>query len=167
MPTRFSVIATTPVMVDNRVFVTAPDGEGGKLFRLKSDGERVQVDELWRASLDSCQGGVVHVDGALYGGMYHERKQWVSLDVRTGAVRFQLNDFAKGSLIYADKRLYCLSEEGEVALLNPGAKGFEVAGRFRLVPGRKSDAWTHPVIANGRLYLRYHETLFCYDVRVK
>ncbi len=68
---------------------------------------------------------------------------------------------------FADQRLYCLSEEGEAALLHPGANEFEVAGRFRLVPERKSDAWTHPVIAHGRLYLRYHETLFCYNVRAK
>jgi len=99
--------------------------------------------------------------------MYERREEWVSLDAQTGEVRFRLSNLAKGSLLYADKRLYCLSEEGEVALLNPTAKEFEVTGRFRLVPGRKSDAWTHPVISNGRLYLRYHETLFCYDVRTK
>jgi len=165
MQTRYSVIAITPVLVGDAVFVTAPDGEGGKLYRLPTDGPPVRVEELWRSELDTCQGGVVHVNGALYGAMYHKRKEWVSLDTRTGAVRFRLNDFAKGPLLYADKRLYCLSEEGEVVLLDTGAKAFDVTGRFRLVPERKGDAWTHPVIANGRLYLRYHETLFCYDVR--
>ena len=104
---------------------------------------------------------------ALYGAMYRERKTWLCLDAKTGDVRYRLENLAKGPLLYADSRLYCLSEEGEVALLNPTAKSFEVAGRFRLVPERKSDAWTHPVISNGRLYLRYHEALFCYDVRTK
>jgi outer membrane protein assembly factor BamB len=167
MQTRYSVIAMTPVLVGDSVFVTAPHGEGGKLYRLRTDGPRVDVETLWRTNLDACQGGVLQVDGALYGAMYDRAKEWVSLDARTGTTRFKLNDFAKGPLLYADKRLYCLSEQGEVALVNPGAKGFEVVGRFRLVPERTSDAWTHPVIANGRLYLRYHETLFCYDVRAK
>jgi len=167
MHTRYSVIAMTPVVVGDSVFVTAPHGEGGKFYRLRADGPRMEVEKLWRTDLDACQGGVVHVNGALYGAMYDRAREWVSVDARTGATRFKLNDFAKGPLLYADKRLYCLSEQGEAVLLNPGMDRFEVKGRFRLVPERKSDAWTHPVIANGRLYLRYHETLFCYDVRVK
>ena len=165
--TRYNVIANTPVLVGDGVFVTAPDSEGGKLYRLRADGPQMRVEEVWRTELDTCQGGVVQVKGALYGAMYRQRKDWACLDSQTGSVRFQLSDLAKGPLLYADNRLYCLSEEGEVALLNPTAKEFEVTGRFRLVSGRKSDAWTHPVISDGRLYLRYHETLFCYEVRAK
>jgi outer membrane protein assembly factor BamB len=168
LPTRHQVIATTPVLVGDAVFVTAPDGEGGKLYRLHPEGERVRVEQLWRTELDTCQGGVVHHDGAMYGAMYRKRKEWVSLDARTGEVRAQFKeDLAKGAVLYADGRLYCLSEEGEVALLKPGADKLEAVGRFRLVPERKSDAWTHPVIVDGRLYLRYHETLFCYDIQAR
>lgn len=167
MPTRYSVIATTPVRVGDGVFVTAPDGQGGKLFRLRTDGPQVRVEETWSTELDTCQGGVVLVNGTLYGAMYRERKTWLCLDAQKGKTRYRLDDLAKGPLLYADKRLYCLSEEGEVALLNPTEKSFEIAGRFRLVPERKSDAWTHPVISAGRLYLRYHETLFCYDLQAK
>ena len=167
MPTRYSVIAITPVRVRDGVFVTAPDGQGGRLFRLRADGPQFRVEEAWHTDLDTCQGGVVLVNDVLYGAMYRERKTWLCLNAQTGKVRYRLDDLAKGPLLYADKRLYCLSEEGEAALLNPTADGFEVMGRFRLVPERKSDAWTHPVISNNRLYLRYHETLFCYDVRAK
>lgn len=168
LPTRHQVIATTPVLVGDAVFVTAPDGEGGKLYRLHPEGERVRVEQLWRTELDACQGGVVHHDGALYGAMYRKRKEWVSLDARTGEVRAQFKeDLAKGAVLYADGRLYCLSEEGEVALLKPSSDKLEAVGRFRLVPERKSDAWTHPVIVDGRLYLRYHETLYCYDVQAR
>jgi len=165
--TRYSVIATTPVQLEDGVFVTAPDGDGGRFYRLHPDGKGLRVEEGWRTELDSCQGGVVYANGALYSAMYHPRKQWVCLDAQNGEVRFRLNDLAKGPLLYADKRLYCLSEEGEVALLNPTATEFKVEGRFSLVPERKSDAWTHPVISTGRLYLRYHETLFCFDVQAK
>jgi outer membrane protein assembly factor BamB len=165
MPTRHQVIATTPVLSGDGVFVTAPHGEGGRLLRLRSDGSRLDVSTLWRTDLDACQGGAVVMDGIFYGAMYSRAREWVGLDARTGEARSRLNDFAKGSLLAADGRLYCLSEQGEVALLNPGSGSLEVAGRFRLVPERKNDAWTHPVIANGRLYLRYQETLFCYDIR--
>jgi hypothetical protein len=89
----------------------------------------------------------------------------MALDARTGTVRGELQGLAKGAPLWADGRLYCMAEDGEVALLAPAANGFEFAGRFRLVPERVSDAWAHPVIAHGRLYLRYHETLFCFQVR--
>lgn len=165
--TRYSVIATTPVRVGDAVFATAPDGDGGRLYRLRNEGKAVQVETAWRTELDCCQGGAVFAEGALFGAMYGQPKTWVQLDVATGKVRSEFKGLAKGPLLYADRRLYCLSEEGEVALLKTGPNGLESAGRFRLVPERKSDVWTHPIIANGALYLRYHETLFCYDVRAK
>jgi len=42
---------------------------------------------------------------------------------------------------------------------------FEIDGQFRLLPERVGDAWAHPVLLHGRLYLRYHDNLWCYDVR--
>lgn len=165
LPTRYSVIAITPVWTGEGVFVTAPDGPGGSLYRLRVAGRRVEVQQGWQTDLDTCQGGVVHVNGTIYGAHYRQARRWVGLDARTGAVRFELTGLAKGAALWAEGRLYCLAEDGEVALLNPATNGFEFAGRFRLVPERVSDAWAHPVIAHGRLYLRYHETLFCFDVR--
>lgn len=163
--TRFSVIAATPVLVDDAVFVTAPDTDDAGLYRIRNRPGGVDVEKLWSTPFDTCHGGHVRVGDALYGAWYRRGKGWACLDVRTGAVRYQLNDLAKGSILYADGRLYCLSEEGEMALLKPTLTGFEYAGRFPLVADRKSDVWTHPVILDRRLYLRYHDTLFCYDIR--
>jgi outer membrane protein assembly factor BamB len=107
------------------------------------------------------------VNGSLYGSWYRRGKGWACLNPATGEVRYDTNLMAKGAVLYADKRLYCLSEEGEMILLNPTETRFEVTGRFRLVEGRQNDVWPHPVILNRRLYLRYHETLRCYDVSVR
>ena len=54
-----------------------------------------------------------------------------------------------------------------MALLKPTATGFEFTGRFSPLEEPKKDTWAQPVICDGRLYLRYHEFLFCYDVRAK
>lgn len=164
LPTRHHVIGVTPVLVDDAVFVTAPHTEGGGLYQIVPQGSGVRVERLWASELDTCHGGLVLVGDTLFGSWYG-RRGWAGLDARTGALRCQTQELAKGAVLYAERRLYCLSEEGEMALLNPTAKGFEFAGRFRLVPGRTSDAWTHPVILDGRLYLRYLETLYCYDIR--
>jgi hypothetical protein len=41
--------------------------------------------------------------------------------------------------------------------------GFETMGSFQLAD--EKDVWAHPVICDGKLFLRCHETLFCYDIR--
>jgi outer membrane protein assembly factor BamB len=166
LPTRYSVIAATPVLVGDSVFITAPDtDEGGKLFRVWWEPPTVSVETVWTTPFDTCHGGQVLVDGTLYGSWYRRGKGWAAVDVKTGVIRCQLRDLAQGSVLYADGRLYCLSQEGEMALIKPAADHLEVTGRFRLVPERKSDVWTHPVILDGRLYLRYQDRLSCYDVR--
>jgi len=109
----------------------------------------------------------VLVDGFLYGAGYRKNDGWFCVDAKTGKVRYEKRDLHSGSVLCADGRLYCLSERGEMALLKPAPGGFETRGRFVLVPGRKRDVWPHPVIHNKRLYLRYHENLYCYDVRAK
>lgn len=167
MRTRHQVIAMAPVLVNGGVFVTAPDTPDAALLRIRFEGDGVVVEQPWITRLDTCHGGVVVKDGALYGSWYRARKGWACVDGATGEVRYETDAIAKGSVLYADGRLYCLAEDGEMCLVKPTASGFEFNGRFRLVPERKSDVWTHPVIHEGRLYLRYHETLFCYDVQAR
>jgi hypothetical protein len=74
------------------------------------------------------------------------------------------------SLCYADGRLYLHGENGEVALVEPSPKGYREKGRFTPPdqPKRVNEmekAWTYPVVANGRLYIRDHGMLWCYDVQ--
>ena len=166
--TRYSVLAVSPVLVGDAVFMTAPIGPPGQLYRLvapRAAGQPVGVEDGWTTALDTCQGGVVHRDGRLYGSTYPRRGSWQALDARTGALLYESAEFLKGTTMWADERLYTLAEDGWMALLEPTEKEFAVRGRFRLAAARDRDAWAHPVIHDGRLYLRYHDTVSCYDVR--
>jgi len=165
MPTRWEVLGIAPVLYNDAVFVTGPDGRGGKLFRIHVDGPNVRVEEAWTTAMDTCHGGVVLVDGLFYGSWYRGFNGWGCVDGQTGKTRYRTPELAMGSVTYADGRLYCLSQRGVVALLKPTPTGFEFTGRFRLTDGRRRDAWAHPVICDGRLYLRYHDNLYCYDIR--
>ena len=77
----------------------------------------------------------------------------------------------KGAVSAADGRLYCLEEDsGTVALIEPSPEGYKEHGRFTLQPqssqrSRRGKIWTHPVIADGKLYLRDQELLFCFDIK--
>jgi outer membrane protein assembly factor BamB len=164
-PSLHQALCSTPLLAGDGVFVTSPDRYGGALYRLSVAGGETRVTDAWETPVDTLHGQAVLVDGTIYASAYQAFRGWGAIDAKTGRVRHEYNDLAPGSVLQADGRLYCLSEQGDMALLKPGEKGLEPASRFRLVPDRKSDAWTHPVILDGRLYLRYHETLYCYDVK--
>ena len=171
---RYEVIGAVPVLHGDSVFFTAPDQFGGRLFRITADAESVRLEQAWETAVDNCHGALVLVDGHLYGSGYRRLNAWVCLDVETGATRYTTTDWTKGSVTYADGRLYALSEDGLVSLLEPADEGFQVRGQFHLrdsgagPPGKgkaRKDVWAHPVVCNGRLYLRDHDTLFCFDIR--
>ena len=115
--------------------------------------------------MDCCTGAVLLVDGLLFGSGYQKHKSWLCLDWKSGQPRYEFKGLATSSAVYAEGRFYCLAEDGQAALLKPGPERLEISGRFRLTPEKTHDAWAYPVLLRGRLYLRYHDTLWCYEVR--
>ena len=71
------------------------------------------------------------------------------------------------ALAFADERLYYRLENGTMLLVEPDSKKYVERGRFRQPDRSGSPAWTHPVIANGKLYLRDQDVLLCYDIKAK
>ena len=114
-------------------------------------------------------GGVILLDDHLYG--YSDNRGWTCQDFKTGeAVWSEEEKLGKGSIAYADRRFYLLSQdEGTVVLIEASPKGWTEHGRFTLPRDSKIRQpkwliWTHPVISGGRLYLRNQNLLFSYDV---
>ncbi len=161
------VNVSTPVYDSGRVFFMTPYAEHGRQYRLRPDGVEISAEHVWTSPIDAVTGGAVLVDGTLFAAGYRECKWWLAIDWQSGRTEYELKDLTTGSAIYADGRLYCLDERGVAALLKPSDGGLEVAGRFPLVADRVSDAWAHPVVLDGRLYLRYHESLWCYEVHAQ
>ena len=159
------VNASTPIYGSGSVYYVTPYAEMGRAYRLVTEGQALIAKHIWTSGLDTVTGSAVLIDGMLYSAGYRESKWWFAVDWQTGKTRYELKDFTTGSAIYADGRLYCLDEKGSAGLLKPGPDGLQVAGRFALVEEKVRDAWAHPVLHDGRLYLRYHDTLFCYDVK--
>ncbi|MDB6149339.1 MAG: hypothetical protein JWQ44_787 [Chthoniobacter sp.] len=167
-PTTYSVISMMPALVGSSVFMTAPHGKGGGLFELKpptTKGAPVGAEDRWRTTLDTLQGCVVQVGEKLIGSFYGGRKGWAAISTQTGEVLYTLADTAKGAPLVADGRIYALCEDGWMLLLEAGETQFTEHGRFRFVKADRRDAWAHPVVLDGRLYLRFHEKLVCHDVR--
>lgn len=167
LQTKYEVIAMTPAVIGDCVFMTAPDSTDGRLLRVRMVGGNVDVEEVWKTTLDTCHGGVIPMDGVLFGSFYRANNGFAAIDAKTGKELYRSRELAMGSMVWADGRLYYLSQQGVMTLIKADAEGHEVVGRFKLVEGRKDDVWAHPVILDGRMYLRYHDRLYCYDVKAK
>jgi len=154
-----------PVYYSGSIFYVTPYAEHGRVYHLRADQQGIVAQHVWTSPLDTVTGGAVLVDGTLFAAGYKRSKWWFGVDWQTGQTKYELKDLTTGAAIYADERLYCLDERGTVALLKAGTYGLEIVTCFRLLTDSVSDAWAHPVLNDGRLYIRYHDTLWCYDVR--
>ncbi|MCX7591268.1 MAG: PQQ-like beta-propeller repeat protein [Kiritimatiellae bacterium] len=164
---QWKVHATTPVFSEGGLFFTSGYGAGSFRLDLEINGENVSVSQKWRdPNLDNHHGGVVMVDGFVYG--YGDRGGWTCLDFKTGAAKWTSKAFGKGSITYADGMLYCYSErDGTMVLARATPEKWEEVSRFKVPSGGIQEYWAHPVVFGGRLYVRHSDVLYCYDVKAK
>jgi len=163
-PNKYSVHANTPLYHDGYLYCVSGYGKGGVMLKIAADGSAKQ--EIWRnASLDNRMGGVVLVNGNIYGSD-DANKAWWCLDWKTGKEIYSEKITNKGTIIFADGMLYCYGDTGEIVLVQPLTDGFKKISSFK-VPFGTNQHWAHLVIANGRLYVRHGISLMVYDIRKK
>ncbi len=161
-----NTVNTTPVLSGRMLLFTDSSPDYGVVFGVKLDDDA--ASQVWSRELKITHGGAVSVAGRLLGSSTRgEVVGWLQADVETGRTTQvkAAGDLADGSMIVADGRFYCLTVRGTMTLQELTETGFRTAGTFRLAEGKDQDAWAHPVICQGRLFLRYHDVLYCYDVR--
>jgi outer membrane protein assembly factor BamB len=160
--TRHDINPNTPLYHKGYVYTVSGYGTGGQMFKLSPDGKK--MDLVWKQKkLDSQMGSVILSGGYIYGSG-HRNRGWHCLDWKTGDVQFTAKDVGKkGNIIFSDGMLYCYGENGEIALVKPNPKKFEVVSSFEIDKG-SGPHWSHPVIKKGRLYVRHGEFLMVYDI---
>lgn len=163
-PGKVAVIPT-PVVSDNIVFVTSGYNVGCNGFRVTKDGSIWNAEQIYaKQQYANHHGGVVLLDGYVYGS---NGGTFRCLDIKTGEFAFEGRSVGKGATLYADGHLYLRSEKGPVALIEATPERLNEVSRFDQPERSNRDAWPHPVIANGKLYLRDQDLLLCYDVKKK
>ena len=163
-----TAVCATPIYHNGHVYITSSYGAGCKLVRI--DGAN-NVEEVYaNKNMKNHHGGVVRLGDYLYG--YSDGVGWTCQNLMSGEIVWNdKQSLGKGCLTCADGKFYCLGEgDGSVALIDASPEGWKEHGRFTLDPQtefRKPSGriWTHPVIANGRLYLRDQDLIYCYDVK--
>ena len=162
-------VIPTPVVAGNDVYFTSGYGAGGELVQIGTDGKSAKVLNKTSA-VANHHGGVIELDGKLYG--HSDAKEWFCYDYRAGGddLAWTSSKLDKGSITYADGQFYCYGQgKGTLVTIKASDKAWEETGRFAIPETSKlrpsqGKVWAHPVVADGRLYLRDYETLFVYDI---
>jgi len=164
---------TTPLFHNGSVIVSGCWRRGTTSLQLRVSGDECSAKEHWRnETLDNKQGGIVLVDGKLYGYAESQNRSrpWMCIDFKSGATIFQSAPvkssykYKNGCLTYADGMFYLFSDNGNMALAKATDKVFKVTGRLRIKEPGKRPTWAHPVVFGGRLYIRYGDTLGVHNI---
>ncbi|MFO0805846.1 MAG: PQQ-binding-like beta-propeller repeat protein [Gemmataceae bacterium] len=164
------VAISTPLVLGDHVYASVGFGEGCDMVKIAANGGAFTATKVYaNKDVQNRDGGLILANGLVFG--HSEKGGWTCQDFVTGAVKWSDPGVGRGTVSFADGRLYCVAEKGgAVALVEPSAEGWTQTGRFKLPRESKlrkpsGALWTHPVVANGKLYVRDQELLFCFDVK--
>lgn len=155
----------TPVIFGDSVYAASGYGAGGGLVNIVKKDDKLEAEEaFFLKEMQNHHGGMVNVGGYLYCAA--DNGNLFCVDLREQKVAWKTNKcIGKGSLTFADGHLYVRNERGKVALVEANPKEFKEVGRFDQPERSNKDAWPHPVVAGGRLYLRDQDVLLCFNVK--
>lgn len=184
-----SVNASSPLLLDNQVYLSECYGPGGTLLDILPDGSARPIWE--NQSLRTHFMTAIHKDGYLYGvdghgprnaplvcielktgkEMWRAEPEWEET-VKTPNGELQVTRFpGRASLILAGSRCLMLGEFGHLVWLDLNPKGYRELERVRLFFAEET--WSMPALSRGLLYVCQNSRgidgtrprLICYDLR--
>ncbi len=160
-PGPFSVIASALFIPPDKVYFSGGDDAGAVLMRIKTEGGKATVEELWQTrTMKNHFNNAVLVGDHLYG---FDNATFKCLSVATGEQAWASRGLGKGSLLAADGNLLIvLADQGTLLLVEANPDAYTELARFQAMEGK---AWTAPALANGRLYLRDHDEMVALEMK--
>jgi outer membrane protein assembly factor BamB len=162
-----TAVIPTPIVRDDLVFFSAGYGRGGALLRQSADGDGVKVEEIYplNPKLGNKHGGIVLVGDYLYGDS-DDRGTPFCAELMTGEVKWKSRGSGKNSasVVAADEHVYIRYADGTMTLVKADPESFQEVSHFKVPGSGDRPSWAHPVICEGRLYLREGDKILCYKI---
>ena len=164
-----TAVAPTPIVRDNLVFFSAGYRRGGALLKQVpgADGD-VSVEEVYplKTELANKHGGIVLVGNYLYGDSDDQGIPFCA-ELLTGEVKWKARGSGRNSacVAAADGHVYFRYADGTMTLVKASPDALEEVGSFKVPGSGDRPSWSHPVIVDGKLYLRESDAILCYELR--
>ncbi len=169
-PLHGTAVIPTPIVRGDLVFVCVGYNVGGALLRQVPDGDGVKVEQVYglKRDLQNKHGGVVLIGDFLYADKGDGGVPYCA-ELMTGTVRWNTRGSGSqsASVTAADGHLYIRYANGTMVLVPADPKEYKETGSFKVPESGKRPGWSHPVVADGKLFLREQDSIFCYDIKQK
>ncbi|MGJ8695742.1 MAG: PQQ-binding-like beta-propeller repeat protein [Verrucomicrobiaceae bacterium] len=159
----------TPIVEGDYVFCSTGYGTGSALLKLVPKGSGAVAEEVYflkPKTLQNHHGGMVLVDGHIYCAHKHNGGDPICVELKTGEVKWGPEKgpgHGSACVTYVDGHLIYRYQSGHVALIEASPKGYRLKGSF-MPAHQEAESWAHPVVADGKLYLREQDRLMCYEL---
>ena len=163
-PTGNDINAAVPILLPgDRIFVSAAYDKGSVLLQMKSDGEKMSVEEVWRSHdvMENWMSSSVLLGEYLYG---FDEGILKCIEASTGEQKWAHRGFDRGTLLLADGHLIILGEGGNLGIAEANPSEYKGVAETQLLEGR---CFTPPTFVGGKLYLRNQKELVCVDLSAK
>lgn len=166
---RTTAVCPTPILKDDLVFFAAGYKRGGALVRQKpAEDGKVTIEEVYpmKTALANKHGGIVRVGDYIYGDSDDQGIPYCA-DLMTGEIKWKQRGSGKNSASFAaaDGHLYIHFANGMMVLAKADPSEYKEVGSFRVPGSGERPSWAHPVISDGKLYLREHDSILCFNIR--
>jgi outer membrane protein assembly factor BamB len=170
-----SVVAPAPVCFpDGKILLTAGYGAGSMVIKVTPSGNTYQVDVLKeylpKDGMASEQQTPLVWNGLLFGiqpkdaGPLRNQLICVSPDDVTKTIWTSGKEsrFGLGPYLIADNKMFVLSDDGTLTMIQPDGKKYIQLAQKKLFNGQ--DAWGPIAVADGRMILRDSKTMYCIKI---
>ncbi|MDR0794899.1 MAG: PQQ-like beta-propeller repeat protein [Tannerella sp.] len=175
-PAYRTAVIPTAIFQDNMIYVTNGYRGGCMGIQLTKQGDGVKAETVYTNPVITNQhGGVVLANGHIYGYSENPSASWVCQNFKTGKVVWEQKGqevgVGKGSVFCVGDRLLLMEERsGTITVISASPDGWKVFGKLEIPERSKIQTqdhmvWTHLVVANGKLYLKDHDLLFCFNLK--
>ncbi|CAN5270091.1 PQQ-like beta-propeller repeat protein [soil metagenome] len=172
---RRTAVIPTPVFFEDYIFFTAGYGAGCECYKLSGEGDDIKAEKVYTdyKTIANHHGGVIAIDDKVYG--HSDSGGWTcfAFTKANSDPVWQKSSFGKGSITYADGHFFCYQEkDGDLAVIKASTEGWNEVGHVKIpktstTRPNQGKVWAHPVIAQGKLFLRDFDLLFVYDLKSK
>ena len=161
----------TPLVSGDYVFASTGYQTGAAMLKLAKSGDGVTATEAYwldGKTFQNHHGGYVLVGQHIYGGHGHRRGAPICIDLASGKIVWggegtRNEGTGSAAVTTADNLLYFRYEDGTMMLIEATPEGYKPKGHFK-IPGVSRPSWAHPVVLDGKLYLREDDKLLVYNV---